>query len=78
MDSFQQYVETFYDPVKWPAALNVLAKHDAMYDHFMMGGNILDHSSIFRLVRRAYGQPLLRSARKDVLDETGFQPDSEQ
>ena len=77
-DSFQQYVATFYDPIKWPAALNVFAKSDTMYDYFMMDGNILDHSSLFRLVRRAYGQRLVRSARKAVLDETGFQPDSEQ
>jgi hypothetical protein len=77
-DSFQQYVETFYDPQKWVVALNGFAKYDSMYSPFMMDKNLIDHSSLLRLVRRAYGQRLMRSARNAVLDETGFRPDSEQ
>ena len=76
--SFQQYVGTFYDPAKWSVALNVFAHYDTMYNSFMMTENILDQSSLFRLVRRAFGQRLLRNARKAVLDETGFRPDTEQ
>jgi hypothetical protein len=77
-DSFQQYVSTFYDPKKWSQALQVFAKYDTMYSYFMMHQNVLDHSALFRLVRRAYGQRLLREARRNVLDENGFNPDSEQ
>ena len=75
---FQEYVDTFYDPVKWAAALDIFAKHDALYDPLMMKANVLDHSSLFRLICRAYGQRLLRSARRGVLDERGYQADSEQ
>jgi hypothetical protein len=48
-----------------------------MYNSFIMHANILDHSSLFRLVRRAYAQRFLRNARKAVLDSTGFRADSE-
>jgi hypothetical protein len=76
--SFQQYVDTFDDPVKWSAACDFFAKYDPMYNAFIMHANVLDHSSLFRLVRRAYGQRFLRNARAAVLDTAGFRPDSEQ
>jgi hypothetical protein len=76
--SFEQYVEAFRDPAKWPALRDLFAKYDALYSAFIMRANILDHSSLFRLVRRAYGQRFLRNARKAVLDRTGFRADSEQ
>jgi hypothetical protein len=76
--SFEQYVDTFYDPIKWSSALTVFAKNDSMYSSFLMRENILDHSSLVRLVRRAYGQRLVRNERRSVLDEAGYQPDSEQ
>jgi hypothetical protein len=76
--SFEQYVDAFYDPLKWSAALTIFSKNDSMYNSFLMRENILDQSSLFRLVRRAYGQRLARSERRAVLDETGYQPDSEQ
>ena len=77
-ESFRQYVEAFYNQSKWRAALNVFAKYDTMYSSFMMDKNVLDHSSLFRLIRRAYAQRLSRNARRAVLDQTGFQSDSEQ
>jgi len=77
-ESFQQYVKTFYDPVKWSAALKIFAKYDTMYSPVMMDANIFDHSSLLRLVRRAYGYRLTRNARRAVLDESGFHPNSEQ
>jgi hypothetical protein len=77
-ESFQQYVTTFYDPKKWSYALQVFAKYDTMYSHIMVHRNILDHSALFRLIRRAYGQRLIREARRNVLYENGFNPNSEQ
>jgi hypothetical protein len=76
--SFEQYVYTFNDPKKWLAACDIFAKNDTMYNSFIRQASILDHSSLFRLVRRAYGQRLERSSRAAVLDQTGFQSDSEQ
>jgi hypothetical protein len=76
--SFEQYVETFYDPVKWPAALNDFAKNDEQYNPLMVRASILDHSALFRLVRRAAGQQILINRAAAVLDKTGFKPGSEQ
>jgi len=76
--SFEQYIEAFYDPAKWSAARDYFATYDSMYNSFMVRANFLDYSSLFRLVRRAYGQRFLRSNRNAVLDRAGFQSDSEQ
>jgi hypothetical protein len=76
--SFEQYVNTFYNTSKWSDALNFFGKYDTMYNSFIMRANILDHSSLFRLIRRAYGQRFVRNARRAVLDEEGFRSDSEQ
>src|ERR1035437_163340 len=77
-DSFEQYVDAFSDPAKWSAVSDIFAKYDTMYSPFIRQASFLDHSSLFRLVRRAYGQRLERSTRAAVLDQTGFRPDSEQ
>jgi hypothetical protein len=76
--SFEDYVDKFYDPVKWAAVRNQFASDDAMYNSFIMRANILDHSSLLRLVRRAYAQRYLREIRKAVLDGTGIRADSEE
>jgi hypothetical protein len=76
--SFEQYVQTFYDPTKWSAALDLFAKDDSMYNSLIMRASIFDHSSLYRLVRRAYGQRFIRNSRKASIDQTGFRPDSEQ
>jgi hypothetical protein len=76
--SFQQYVETFFDHERWSAARAFLAKYDSMYNSFIMRANFLDHSSLFRLIRRAYGQRFVRNERMKVLDRTGYEPASEQ
>jgi hypothetical protein len=77
-ESFEQYVETFHDQAKWTVACELFAKYDTMYSPFIREASFLDHSSLFRLLRRAYGQRLERSARAGVLDQSGFHPDSEQ
>jgi hypothetical protein len=77
-DSFDTYVATFDDPKKWEAACDVFAKYDTMYSPFVRKATFLDHSSLFRLVRRAYGQHLERRVRGAVLDQSGFHPDTEQ
>jgi hypothetical protein len=76
--SFQGYVDAFSSPAKWSAICDVLAKNDTMYNSFIMHANILDHSSLFRLVRRAYTQRYMRGIRKSSLDGTGFRANSEQ
>jgi hypothetical protein len=76
--SFENYVQAFDDPAKWSSLRGLFSKYDTMYNSFIMRANIVDHSSLFRLIRRAYGQRFLRNARKAVLDSSGFRADSEQ
>ena len=76
--SFGQYVSAFYDPVKWPVVRDYFAKHDSMYNDFIFRSNALDHSSLLRLIRRAYAQRVLRDARNGLLTSDGFRSDSEQ
>jgi hypothetical protein len=76
--SFEQYVATFSDPAKWSAARDYFAMHDSMYNDFIMRSNVLEHSALFRLIRRAYAQRVLRNARNALLAGDGFRSDSEQ
>jgi len=76
--SFEQYADAFDNPQKWAAARDELAKTDTLYDSFIMRANFLDHSSLFRLIRRAYGQRLVRDAHHAVLERGRFEADSEQ
>lgn len=76
--SFEGYVDAFYDPAKWQAMRELLAKNDTMYNSFIMRASILDHSSLFRLIRRAYAQRYMRNVRRAVLDGMGFRAGSEQ
>lgn len=76
--SFAQYTEAFGDTAKWSAARDYFAKYDSMYNAFMMRASILDHSSLFRLIRRAYGQRVLRNAKNAWLSSGSFRADSEQ
>jgi hypothetical protein len=76
--SFEQYVAEFGDPAKWSAARDYFAKHDSMYNELILRANILDHSSLFRLIRRAYAQRVLRNARNSILTSEGYRADSEQ
>ena len=76
--SFEQYRAAFQDPAKRKAALSFIAANDTMYDDFLVRKTALDHSSLFRLIRRAYGQRAERQARTNVFGARGFNPDSEQ
>jgi hypothetical protein len=76
--SFEGYVDAFYDSAKWQATRDLFAKNDTMYNPFIMRASILDHSSLFRLIRRAYAQRYMRSIRRSILDVSGFRTGSEQ
>ena len=76
--SFKDYVAALSDSSKWAAAKSVFAKNDTMYNEFLISRSVLDSSSLFRLMRRAYGQRYFREKRKEALDQNGFRPESEQ
>lgn len=76
--SFDQYRAAFADPEKRTAALNFIAANDTMYDDFLVRKTVLDHSSLFRLIRRAYEQRSERQAIASVFGPNGFNTGSDQ
>lgn len=76
--SFKSYVDAFDDSTKWSDVRKEFAQDDTMYNSFIMRASMLDHSSLFRLIRRAYAQHYMREVRKSVLDGSGFRANSEQ
>jgi hypothetical protein len=77
-ESFERYVAAFCDPAMWPIVRDYFSKHDSMYNSFIFRLSIFDHSSLFRLIRRAYAQRVLRDVRNTLLSSTGFRSESEQ
>lgn len=77
-DSFDRYAKTFTDPTAWNNAMTTFAAHDPMYDSFLMKHSVLDQSSLFRLIRRGYGQRLEREMRTAILGPHGFDQKAEQ
>ncbi len=75
--SFDQYAKTFYDPAAWSKALHFFAENDPFYNSFLVRENLLDHSSLLRLLRRGYGHNLTKERQKVTLDQSGFRADSE-
>jgi hypothetical protein len=76
--SFDQYVKTFFDHARWSAALEFFAKNDPLYHPFAVRANILDHSSLWRLFRRARSQNMIKDLQRSVLDRSGFRSDSDE
>lgn len=59
------------DREKWRTFLGELAAEDAFYAPEMMSANFTDHSVLLRMIRRAWGQRLLRSRTTSLLADTG-------
>ena len=76
--SFPSYAQAFYDESAWQRASGEFARSDPIYDRFLMHRSVLDHSATMRLLRRAYGQRAERLLRSRVLDQQGFNADSEE
>ncbi|HEU4650508.1 MAG TPA: hypothetical protein VFS49_03750 [Croceibacterium sp.] len=76
-DSFAGYVATFDDPARWAAAKRTFAANDPFFDPRLFDETVLDHSSLVRLLRRAWAQKRDREERAAALDETGFVANSE-
>lgn len=77
-DSYAGYTAAFYDPARWSAARATLKQHDSMYDELLMRDTALDHSTIVRLLRRAYMQREQRAASDRVIDARSVNVKSEQ
>ena len=77
-ESFEDYCDAFYDPLKWQVVRNRLQKSDPLFSSIIMETNLLDHSAIIRLLRRAYGQTLVFRARQSSMSKNGYEAHSEQ
>ncbi len=77
--SLKEYKEHFYDPKEWEKYVEWLRLNDKYYDPFLFHKTVLDHSSIFRMLRRAYAYSSRRSLTASVYDERlGFRAGSEE
>lgn len=76
-DSFEGYVAAFDDKRRWAEAKRTLAANDTFFDPWLIDETVLDHSSLVRIVRRAWAQKRDRVLRAQSLNESGFDPESE-
>lgn len=76
-ESFADYVATLNDPARWAAALRLFKRYDPSYDAFLLERTPLDHSTLVRMVRRAWSNRRDREASDKVLTARGFNADSE-
>lgn len=77
--SLNGYREYFFDDHKWQKYKKWLKKHDKYFDPVLFEKNILDNSSILRMLRRAYAYSTYRNKEKMVYDDIkGFDKNSEE
>jgi len=77
--SLSEYREFFFDKNKWESYKKWLRKHDKYYDSLLFTKSMIDHSSLFRMIRRAYAYYSYRKKEKEVYDDIkGFNKNSEE
>jgi len=77
--SFKDYVEYFYNSAKWKVYIKWLREYDKFYNPVLFKKTILDNSSIFRMLRRAYAYSMQRKKEAEVYSETtGFNIESDE
>lgn len=72
------YIEHFYNQRKWKSFRVWLSENDKYYDPFLFRRSILDHSALFRLMRRAYAEREKQKIAQSVYMQTGFDENSEE
>jgi hypothetical protein len=77
--SSKGYREYLYDSDKWKEYLNWLKKYDKYYNPLLFRKTILDNSSIYRVLRRAYAYTTRRNKQSRVYSVAkGFNMNSEE
>jgi hypothetical protein len=77
--SVEGYREYFYNPEKWKEYLSWMKENDKYFRTFLFRKMILDKSSVFRVIRRAYASSVRRKEASKVYDgSTGFNENSEE
>jgi hypothetical protein len=75
--SFAAFTEALGDDEKWRIAVAHLKQNDPFYDPLLFDATPLDHSSLVRMARRAWGSARDREAETEILTSEGFDPKSE-
>lgn len=76
-DSFEEYQRTLSNPIAWSRAVDFFAKNDPLFDPISFRSNVLDHSALARLARRAYNTDRHKKIERAVLDPVAFNENSE-
>ena len=77
--SYKDYIEYFYNPDKWKGYIKWLREYDKFYNAVLFRKTILDRSSIFRMLRRAYAYSMQRKKEAEVYSDTkGFNTQSDE
>ncbi len=63
---------TLANPEKWSAFLDELATHDNFYSQAVFQADVFDHSVLARMIRRAWGQRVLRGRTSALRAGEGF------
>ncbi len=76
-DSFAEYERTLSNPKAWSRAVEFFAKNDPLFNAISFRSNVLEHSALIRLVRRAHNSERFKTNELAVLDRSNFRQDSE-
>jgi hypothetical protein len=75
--SVGEYRDYFYSRRKWSEYRTWLEKHDAFYDPLLFERSFFDHSSIIRMIRRAYFEFRRKERLDKIYGKDGFNAQSE-
>jgi hypothetical protein len=78
VQSLGQLRQTFQDPQKQQAFGSQLQQHDRFFDPFIYQQNLLDHSAVLRMIRRAWAKTHQEQVESQIHDRNGFDPNWEQ
>lgn len=68
INNFYDYSKLLRKKSDWISFKKYLAKHDEFYNPFIFEESVFDQSSLFRLLRRAYAQRVIKNRRNKVLN----------
>jgi hypothetical protein len=75
LNSLDEFRSTLEDPNRWADYLSDLSRRDTGYSPLLLPAGFLDHSTIGRMIRRAYAQRHQDYLRAAVRDGDGFRKD---
>lgn len=78
VQSLAQLRQAFQDPQQQQAFAAQMQQHDRFFEPFVYQHNLLDHSAILRMIRRAWTKTHQEQVESSIHDHSGFKPSWEQ